>query len=172
MDKQLVPRWSVSILTSTGWKMAKKENGSFAQSGKPFFPILVMSHRFPDINNGWLILDDSPFPMAYCCSRSIMLMWVTPRRSCISVSQWVTLPLPGPPRTKMTGTFGGSNLTLPVLCIPAPTLVGLPPPSEGERTMAERVSPPLPPPFQSDSSTSCVVLLLSVGENEEKKLLG
>lgn len=54
-----------------------------------------------------------PLPRAYCCSRSIMLMWATPLRSCISVSQWVTLPLPGPPSTNSTGTLGGSNFTLP-----------------------------------------------------------
>lgn len=166
LEKQPV-RWIESAPGALPEQM--KENGKTVICKVESY---LMSHRIQAINNGWPIDSrlrnrcacadgDSPFPMAYCCSRSIMLMWVTPRRSCISVSQWVTLPLPGPPSTKITGTFGGSNLTFPVLCIPAPALIGLPPPSVGDRTMAERMSPPLPPPFQSDSSTSCVVLLLS-----------
>lgn len=38
-----------------------------------------------------------PFPSAYCCRRSIMLICVIPFFSCIKLSQYVTLPLPGPP---------------------------------------------------------------------------
>ncbi len=125
-----------------------------------------------------------PFPIAYCCSKSIILMWTTPFFSCINVSQWVTLPLPGPPKhvhycqkkrkeitqyliiflfacidrgilpnTKITGTLGGSNFTLPAFCMGKFAL---------ERIL--EVADLSPPPFHSlpGSSDSCAAEFASV----------
>ena len=92
--------WEKSCISS-GENQIKNENS------------LSLSHYLFEIFRTF----DLPFPMAYCCSRSIILMCVTPRRSCINVSQWVTLPLPGPPKTNITGTLGGSNFIFPAFCI-------------------------------------------------------
>lgn len=61
------------------------------------FPIKkIILSPIPTI--AWIDKIYLPFPRAYCWRRSVMLMWVMPFFSCIRLSQWVTLPLPGPPR--------------------------------------------------------------------------
>lgn len=126
--------------------------------------------------------------MANCCNKSIIFMWAMPFFSCISVSQCVTFPLPGPPgirilnaswniknlleekclfivcnipKTNITGTFGGSNLTFPAFCIEWLALRAV-------RTTPERLTPP---PFQSvaDSSASCAAEFASAKKNTHTK---